>query len=97
MKWRARKIDNRNQMFGYMDYQVICSLPEFFDARDWCWEQWGPGIEYEHFRNHMNYTGQTKYWVWDCTKYQGSSINNGKIYLKDEHAMTLFKLRWTED
>lgn len=94
MKWTSRAIDARNQLFGHMKYQVTCSLPGFFDAREWCWDQWGPGIEYEHYHNHKLHTGQVKTWAWSCNKFQGTPINKGRLYLPDDDALTLFRLRW---
>ena len=94
MKWKSRANDKRNQLYGFIKYQIVCSLPWFFEARDWCWEQWGSGIEYEHFHNHILHTGQVKIWAWDCNKYQGTTLHNGKLYLPDDDALTLFRLRW---
>lgn len=95
MSVKLRVIDNRNQLFGIMQYQAICSLPLFFETRAWCWEHWGPGIEYEHFKNYVKSTGQVPKWVFDCAKYQGASISNGKIYLPDDnHMKSLFVLTW---
>jgi hypothetical protein len=94
MIWKSRKIASRNSLFQDMKYQIICGLPGFFDARTWCWEQWGPGIEAHHFYNHLVYTGKTLSWAWDCEKYQGSAINNGKIYLTNDEMLTMFRLRW---
>ena len=94
MKWAYRKLNNRNQLYGIMTYQLTCSLPEFFNAREWCWEQFGPGIEYEHFLNHTACTGQIKRWAWDCNKFRGAAIDNGKLYLPDDTALMLFKNTW---
>lgn len=110
MKWTSRKIDQRNQLHGIMLYQIKCDLPGFFDVRNWCWENFGPGIEYEHYNNfaivkHIssNVSGTVKLrtemrlprWCWDATKWQGSAINSGKIYLSTEEDMSLFSLRWS--
>lgn len=95
MNWSSRKIDYRNQLFGYMVYQIKCSFPGFFDAREWCWEHFGAGVEYEHYHNLETYSGRVSRWAWDCSKYQGASINNGKIYLASEEDMALFTLRWS--
>lgn len=109
MKWTSREIDTRNQLHGIMRYQIKCDLPRFFDARNWCWAQFGPGIEYEHF---INFTVvkqvsaslstpeiQTEMivpkWCWDATKWNGSALRHGKIYLATEEYMTLFSLRWS--
>jgi len=95
MEWTYRKINKRNKLFGIMTYQIACDLPGFFDAREWCWEQWGPGIEHEHFINHQFYTKREMPWAWDCSKYHGASISNGSLYLRDEEQMSWFSLRWS--
>lgn len=78
-----------------MRYQATCSLPQFFEVRDWCLKNFGPGIEYEHYINYMKLTGKRYKWAWDCSKYQGASISSGKIYIPDDNNMhTLFTLTW---
>ena len=95
MSVRIREIDNRNALYGIMRYQAICSLPLFFEIREWCWENWGPGIEYEHYTNYARSTKKLMPWAWDCTKHQGASISNGKIYIpNDDDKFLLFKLTW---
>lgn len=94
MSVKIREIDGRNQLFGIMKYQAVISLPLFFSVREWCWETWGTGIEYEHFRNYFRTTGIGIPWSWDCSKFQGASISNGKIYLKDDDQKALFMLTW---
>jgi hypothetical protein len=92
---KSREIDDRNQLHKVMRYQYTISLPLFFDVREWCWQHWGPGVEYEHYRNLFRSTGQIKRWAWDCTKWQGAAISSGKIYLPDDDDMhALFALTW---
>ena len=109
MKWTSREIDQRNQLHGVMRYQIKCDLPGFFDARNWCWDHFGPGIEYEHFNNFAmlkvvagnvaEESIQTDMdlprWCWDATKWKGSALQNGKIYIAHEEDMALFTLRWS--
>lgn len=109
MKWTSRKIDERNKLHGIMRYQLKCDLPGFFDARNWCWANLGPGIEYEHFINfvHIKHASishplpelqiemDLPRWCWDATKWRGSSISSGKIYIAKEQDMSLFSLRWS--
>ncbi len=109
MKWTSREIDERNQLYGIMRYQIKFGLPAFFDARNWCWEHLGPGIEYEHFINFTltkhayNNTGspeihtdmEVPQWCWDATKWKGSAISTGKIYIRSGQDMALFTLRWS--
>lgn len=95
MTVRIRIIDERNQLYGFMRYQAICSLPQFFEIREWCWTNYGPGVEYEHYKNCLRVTDKKYKWVWDCAKYQGASISSGKIYLPDDNEMLAgFTLTW---
>ena len=95
MHIRSRELDTRNSLYGIMRYQIICSLPLFFEVRNWCWAQYGPGIEYEHYHNYHKLTKIRMPWAWDCAKYQGSSISQAKIYLPDNDDMySLFALTW---
>lgn len=95
MIWTAKKTGQRNQLHGIMQYQIKCDLPGFFVAREWCWQQFGPGIEYEHWHNYAGHAGIEMPWAWDCSKFQGASISSGKIYLRTDEDMALFSLRWT--
>jgi hypothetical protein len=90
----VRKLDSRNHLYAVFKYQLKCNLPIFFDMREYCWEQWGPGIEAEHFVNTVNHALTWYPWAWDSNKYNGASIKHGKLYLKDDEALTLFGLRW---
>jgi len=103
MKWSSRQIDQRNQLHGFMKYQISYKLPEFFEVRSWCWSNFGPGIEYEHYVNfaitkivpEFGITMPMPKWCWDATKWRGSAVTFGKIYLRNEDDMTLFSLRWS--
>lgn len=92
---KCRELDGRNQLFGIMKYQITCKLPAFFEIRSWCWENWGPGIEYEHFINYARVgINPPMIWSWDCSKYHGGSINSGKIYVPNHKMKTLLMLTW---
>lgn len=95
MNFRVRKTDSRNQLFMIYRYQLVCNLPVFFDMREWCWEQWGPGIEYEHYTNMLQFTEKDFEWAWDSNKYNGAAIKNCKLYLKDEQMLSHFSLVWS--
>jgi hypothetical protein len=95
MTVRIRELDNRNALYKVMRYQAICSLPQFFEIREWCWSHWGPGIEYEHYKNYAMSTNKLMPWAWDCSKFQGASLSNAKIYLPDDDKKkALFVLTW---
>lgn len=96
MTVKIRVIDNRNQLFGFMKYQAVCTLPQFFEVRNWCWDKFGPGVEYEHYINLIRTTRARPKWAWDSSKYQGASISNAKIYLPDDSDIfSLFSLTWS--
>jgi hypothetical protein len=94
MNWTSKAVDNRNKLMGIMRYSISCDLPGFFEAREWCWNKFGPGIEHEHWANHARYTGIDIPWCWDCAKFMGKPITKGKIYLQNEAQMVEFSLRW---
>lgn len=94
MKWVSKEVGTRNQLYGVMKYRIVCDFPGFFSIREWCWNQWGPGIEHEHYINHQFYTGADPVWCWDAAKFQGASRKDGQIYLKDDDLLTQFKLAW---
>ena len=94
MKWSHKPVGTRNQLHNIMVWQIKCSLPAYFEARAWCWEQWGPGIEYEHWINYHNYTGHAMPWAWQSSKFQGASIDHGTLYLKDDAMMAQFTTKW---
>ena len=93
-QFKVRRLDSRNQAWLDYKYQLVCYLPYFFEMREWCWEQWGPGLEHEHYINMLAYTNRSYIWLWDCSKYQGKAIHNGKLYLKGDDELSLFIMRW---
>jgi hypothetical protein len=103
MKWTVKHVTQANQVFGLMKYRIICPLPDFFDVRSWCWEQFGPGIEHVFLLSYLAVKNNGKFvimqddpaWCWDCTKYKGSAVSNGHIYLQNDGALTLFSMRWS--
>ena len=94
LTWTARKLDARNSLYLIFDYQIKCSLPGYFEVRDWCVAQWGMGIEAEHWHNHERLRLPARAWAWDSHKHMGKPLRDGKIYI-NESQMTLFQLRWS--
>lgn len=93
-----KPIGKRNRLWTVMSYQVVIGFPLFFDVRRWCWEQWGPGIEHEHYINYM-FLNETQEpvalpWAWDCAKFRGASLDRGTIYLVHERQKMELQLRW---
>ena len=95
-----REMDKRNQLWSVMGYQVTVGFPLFFHVRNWCWEQWGPGIEHEHYLNHMFLSetlGEDALpWAWECSKFRGKALDRGKIYLRDDAQRMELQLRWMD-
>lgn len=94
MDWTIKPVGNRNQLHEYMKYQISWGILEFFDARDWCWSQWGSGIESMHWINYYEYTGKKMPWAWDCMKYRGSAVDSGTLYLSTDLQLEEFKSKW---
>ena len=94
LTWTARMLDARNSLYLIFDYQVKCSLPGYFEVRDWCVAQWGMGIEAEHWHNHEYLKLPPRAWAWDSHKHMGKPLRDGKIYINASQ-MTLFQLRWS--
>lgn len=84
-----------------MDHQVIVAFPLFFDVRAWCWEQWGPGIEAEHYHNQrmvwVRWGGHMPAWAWECAKFRGAALDRGKLYLKDDAQRIELQMRWMDE
>lgn len=94
MQWTCREITARNQLYGFMKYQVKCDLPGYFSAREWCWNRFGPGIEFAHWKNYFSLVGVAMPWAWESDKFQGASINSGKLYFPDDATLAAFEYEW---
>jgi len=77
-----------------MTHVLTCSLPGFFAAREWCWSQWGPGCEAEHWMNLRCYTDAEYLWCWHAAKWRGAAISSGRIYLATDQQLTQFSQAW---
>lgn len=53
----------------------------FVNAREWCWETWGPSTEF-------GFLSRNKHWAWD------SEFKHRRIYLKYDEELTFFKLKF---
>jgi hypothetical protein len=95
MKFTCKPINARNRLSSIMTHQIVCDLPGFFVAREWCWATWGPGCESEHWFNCHWYLHHRYPWCWDASKFHGAAIDNGKIYTSTEAQMMEFVLRWS--
>jgi hypothetical protein len=75
-----RDFSHRAEIFGPWDERRT----QFVEIRDWCWENFGPGIE----RELRDQKPEAK-WAWHISE----SPSGYYIYLKDE-MLTYFSLKW---
>lgn len=99
MKYHTTKLDSRytGAQWFYCRVQIINEdkVPNFFTARNWCWETFGPSCEVDLIRklNRVNPNGTTDFqWAWKRDVERGST--SYFIYLT-EPAHTAFTLKWT--
>jgi len=102
--WRVRKTDRRmtgHQYFQYVanpsynkiDFIGLANKPiiyrnMLFEARNWCWQTWGPSCELGLFRENELFDTMTDRWCWQ------TEFNNFKILLKSDKEANWFKLKW---
>lgn len=72
---------------------VIDQGPDFFTLREWCWNTFGPSLEFRYWLQHKspNRTTMGKLhntqWCWD------TEFGKQRIYLSQD-ALVLFNLKW---
>ena len=64
-RFKIRKIDSRNKLFGQFDYQVKCHVDDFIEMRDWCWTTWGSTVEYFWWHDYKHNPGCNSSWCFD--------------------------------
>lgn len=87
-----RKIDARNDLFGYFKWQIRMEVEEFLGVREWCYATWGPAVEYQWWNEHGRKRSWTK-WSFD-TRTRPRGGKNSTIYLQSDEELTLFHLKW---
>lgn len=95
MNYTIQKLDRRHtgvEVFAYWISPINCkSVPEFVAWREWCWENFGPGMELYSLTAWRQYNfDHSKYrwgWLTDYSKL--------RLYFKDDAALTAFTLRWS--
>ena len=98
---KIRKIDGRNKLYGEFDYQIQIPTHTFLEVRAWCWETWGPSIEYYWYNDYKRSYACNSSWCFD-TDFSGYELRNfgrrrggvGKIYLAGDQELDLFYLKW---
>ena len=68
-------------------------LEKFYECRQWCWETFGPSVEYDIW-DELNSPRETRNdkWSWDRGQY--NKTWRCIIYLKSEQEANWLKLRW---
>lgn len=90
MAMRITKLDNRYTGGRQFDYVVEFTHPYregelFCDAREWCWQTWGPGRE-------LKFTPVNTDPIWAFL----TDNHRTRIYLRDKAEVEWFTLRWSE-
>jgi hypothetical protein len=104
MKFNLVKLDRRHTGYSHWKYFVelkysLSYTPlheqnrDFYEWREWCWEQWGASKELHDFDDRFDlfdgtYSSNAK-WCWlnrDGTR---------RIYLKNTEEASAFTLRWS--
>lgn len=94
IKYKIRKLDARSKAHGLYEYQVqFWNTKNYIEIRNWCWDNWGSSCEYELLRKTYgaDITNFNESWCFQTEP----EIPKYCIYIKDEAALMLFKLRWT--
>ncbi len=84
------KMDHRYN--GYPDFQyhvVFLQYKEneqFFEMRNWCWEQWGPSMEWDIWTRMPFKHNPSWAWIHDTYKV--------KLLLRDKQEYSWFLLKW---
>jgi len=93
MYMKVRKIDNRNKLYGEFDYQIRVPVNMFLEIRAWCWETWGPSIEYFWYNDYRRSYECNSSWCFD-TGYSNTRLRTGIIYLATDVEINLFYLKF---
>lgn len=68
----------------FVDFRKI-ERNKFLEIRNWCWEQWGPSCELEHW---VAIESGNPSWAWDNREY------DMRIYLAEQQQVSWYILRW---
>jgi hypothetical protein len=100
MKITVKKTDRRHNASNLFKYYVnIKPSPSesfkevadaFYQARIWCWEQWGPSREVTDWSlGSENAIDKNEHWAWISDRWRL------RLYLKDKDEAMLFTLKWS--
>lgn len=95
---KIKKLDRRMNGYGHFKYGVDFtkdwqSDSRFDKVRQWCWETFGPSVEYDIWEE-LSSPRETRNdkWAWDRGQYNKSW--RCIIYLKSDQEANWLKLRW---
>lgn len=91
---KLEKLDRRHTGHEIFKYRVWMNGPqqdritEFLTLREWCWDTWGAACERDIERNFPFNP------VWSWHHDENAAWGNLYIYLSDDAALSMFKLKW---
>ncbi len=92
---KIRKLDRRMKGYGDFVYGVDFSWNwegvRFDQARQWCWETFGPSTELDIWHELEPTSENNSRWAWDRNQYRTM------IYLKSDVERNWFVMRWGLD
>ncbi|CAB4133664.1 hypothetical protein UFOVP257_386 [uncultured Caudovirales phage] len=110
MKYKIEKLDKRhkgNDDFKYRveflpDSRLNKRFSNFQHARKWCWDLFGESSEremYDKIKTEREITDSddpqfNPVWCWHHQIYNGNGLY---IYLKSDHELVFFQLKWSVD
>lgn len=104
-----KRLDRRNKGYGIWSYYVnrpfsghrnnrslIDCKQQYYQWREWCWKTWGASKEIENWlEEHVSPIAltvslecQNPHWCWQNDLY------GHRIYLRSDHELSQFLLRW---
>lgn len=87
---KLKKLDRRMNGYGnfthFIEFRKV-ERKKFVEVRNWCWEQWGPSCELEHW-DLIDQSEVNPAWCWDSREY------DMRIYLGDQAQVSWYILRW---
>jgi hypothetical protein len=84
---KLEKLDRRMKGHGDFKYKIayrhMAERLKFIEARNWCWEQWGPSSEYVFWDATINPS-----WCWEINEWET------KILLASDKEVQWYILKW---
>lgn len=84
---KLTNIDRRMKGYGDFKYKITykkrAERLKFVEARNWCWQQWGPSCEFELWDASINPS-----WCWIIDEWEN------RILLASEKEGQWYSLKW---